>query len=474
MAGIDPKFVNENTETDCQEHVLVTSLAGSPSVNAEPGFSPAAVLGSSIQSTGDEDTSGQNCEVSGCNTNEGVGPGLPAESTMVLEAEQCNEEEKPDPQVEPPQEEEGVPLNEEARLPNEEAWSPNNAEVEQPMEVELPVNDSVCQVITKLSQLDDEYLYLEGVEPLDISTEEQQETGNQGSQSDRDGKNSSDPSGTFEQTPNVFECKLVDICAQEECECPICNLIARKPAKVSCCGRVFCHACIVTQTECPLCRDTFEHCMVDKLLERKIRHQQVYCVNQDKGCEWTGELGDVPLHLQDPTNQPQQPGTQRCLHQLTTCKKCDQELMHVELNHHMDSVCKHRMVRCEYQFAGCHFKGPEMNMPQHIQENTATHLALISKLLKDEKREFKKFHWFCLFALVALAVGLFVLFSYQQARISDLEEKSSKLLLQLVQANAKEQNVSAINLTSEVAKYFNNAVDYFANFLPLNFTHTEV
>ena len=210
--------------------------------------------------------------------------------------------------------------------------------------------------------------------------------------------------------PQGYDYKLMDETEREECECPICNLIARQPTKASCCGQIFCHACIATQTECPLCRDTFD-LMIDKSLERKIRHLQVYCVNQDKGCEWTGELGDVPLHLQDPTNQPQQPGTQRCLHQLTTCKKCDQELMYVELNRHMDSVCEHRVVRCEYQFAGCNFKGPKVNMPQHIQEKTAAHLALVSSLATNQKlvfqlarRKFQCCYWFTLAAFVVFLI----------------------------------------------------------------------
>ena len=242
-------------------------------------------------------------------------------------------------------------------------------------------------------------------------------------------------------TPQGYDFKLVDETVREECECPICNLIASKPAKVSCCGRIFCHACIATQNECPICRDTFDS-MIDKLLERKIQHLQVYCVNQDKGCEWTGKLRDVPLHLQDPTNQPQQPGTQRCLHQRTTCKKCDQELMYMELNHHMDSVCEHRMVRCEYQFAGCHFKGPEMNMPQHIQEKTAAHLALVSSLATNQKSVFmlarKKFqccYWFTLAALVValifiLGIAMVGLY-FTHTKVTILKDTNLRLLDQL-------------------------------------------
>ena len=261
-------------------------------------------------------------------------------------------------------------------------------------------------------------------------------------------------------TPQGYDFKLVDETVREEFKCPICHLIARKPAKVSCCGHIFCHACIATETECPLCRDTFDS-MIDKLLERKIRHQQVYCVNQDKGCEWTGELGDVwPLHLQDPTNQPQQPGTQRCLHQLTTCKKCDQELMYVELNHHMDSVCEHRMVRCEYQFAGCNFKGPEMNMPQHIQEKTTAHLALVSSLATNQKSVFmlarKKFqccYWFTLAALVValifiLGIAMVGLY-FTHTKVNILKDTNLRLLEQLNESANHEGRTD--NLVSQLS-----------------------
>ena len=69
--------------------------------------------------------------------------------------------------------------------------------------------------------------------------------------------------------------------------------------------------------------------MIDKLQKRKIQALSVCCVNHEKGCEWTGELREMQQHLQG----------ERCQYQLTTCKKCDKELMYKELSHHMHGQC---------------------------------------------------------------------------------------------------------------------------------------
>lgn len=338
------------------------------------------------------------------------------------------------------------------------------------LEAEPPTEDSSCQVITSFSQLDG-HVTTEGSQgtepPLHDSAELQLEAeGASLPLGQCDMEESLDSTGVFDQAPGTFDCKLVDTSLQEEYECPICNMIARKPAKVSCCGQIFCDACITTQTKCPICRDAFEHCMVDKLLERKIRHLEVHCVNQEEGCGWTGELRDVAQHLQDPTIYQQQSGTDRCQYQLTTCKRCDQELLYIDVSHHTDSVCEHRVVSCEYEFAGCHFKCPEMNMPQHRQESTSMHLALVSKLVKEEKAVSSKLRWCYCFTLVALLVCFFILFSCQEARINALEEASLRLLHLMEEVNAKQIGIDMVGVKSGMMTYINDTLKYFSDFLP--------
>ena len=97
--------------------------------------------------------------------------------------------------------------------------------------------------------------------------------------------------------PEGHDYKLVneELHKEEEMVCHICKLISHEPTKVSCCGHIFCNAYITYHCKkkqnpfCPLCNKPFK-LMVDKLLEHKINAVEVHCSNQDKGCEWTGDM----------------------------------------------------------------------------------------------------------------------------------------------------------------------------------------
>ena len=190
---------------------------------------------------------------------------------------------------------------------------------------------------------------------------------------------------------------IVDVSLQQDFQCSICHLIPSTPAKVSCCGNIFCYACITNhqsiQSECPLCRESTFEVMIDKLQKRKIQALHVHCVNVEKGCEWTGELREMQQHLQ----------SERCRYQLTTCKKCDKELMYKELSHHMDNVCVQRVVDCDYDNAGCNFKTTQASMSKHIHEEVATHLQLSLKQLRKDNQH-KYLITFVAFAITGMAI----------------------------------------------------------------------
>ena len=173
-------------------------------------------------------------------------------------------------------------------------------------------------------------------------------------------------------------------------ECPICHLIPRKPAKVGCCGNIFCLSCIETHynedKQCPLCRSEEDFkWMIDKLQERKIMGLKVLCVNHKKGCDWKGELKNAENHSKkDPYEVSD--GVRGCKYQLTTCKKCDEEIMYIELNNHLKNTCKHRDKDCPFKFAGCNFRGPESGMSKHLHKNTTDHLTLVAHFMKRDKQ----------------------------------------------------------------------------------------
>ena len=83
-------------------------------------------------------------------------------------------------------------------------------------------------------------------------------------------------------------------------ECPICFEILCQPKVVSCCGHSFCAVCIgrvaSSHKPCPLCGQEFT-LTVNKWLERILNGYDVHCPHQEKGCKWTGELGQLQHHL---------------------------------------------------------------------------------------------------------------------------------------------------------------------------------
>ena len=221
-------------------------------------------------------------------------------------------------------------------------------------------------------------------------------------------------------------------------ECPICHLIPHKPAKVGCCGYIFCLSCIETHynedKHCPLCRSEEDFkWMIDKLQERKIMELKVLCVNHKQGCDWKGELKNAENHSKkDPYEVSD--GVRGCKYQLTTCKKCDEEIMYIKLNNHLKNTCKHRDKDCPFKFAGCNFCGPESGMSKHVHQNTADHLTLVAHFVKKDKDEVKNkkclkcLKWFCISLFVVILIVLVLIFlGISQSRQHDIEKSITEL-----------------------------------------------
>ena len=130
---------------------------------------------------------------------------------------------------------------------------------------------------------------------------------------------------------NGYDCEFVDTtCISEdvEIECSICLLILRQPYMVRCCGNRFCRTCLerlqegaLKDTPCPLCKQKIAAAMPDRKLQRLLNEKQVYCSNKNRGCTWTGELGQLEVsHLNEsPSPDKLMDG---CLYVQVLCSQC--------------------------------------------------------------------------------------------------------------------------------------------------------
>jgi len=153
----------------------------------------------------------------------------------------------------------------------------------------------------------------------------------------------------------------------EDFECPICTLVVSSPVQTNCCGSVYCKSCIVqwggtytgsggSQRQhrrrsvkcCPNCRHTPLQYYDDKRTERMVKNLTVTCSNHMSGCEWTGELRNLPDHLNSSS-------TSGCQYQVVPCpNRCGGTgILRSHLENHIKEECTHRKVQCVY----CHLTG---------------------------------------------------------------------------------------------------------------------
>ena len=216
------------------------------------------------------------------------------------------------------------------------------AENEKPCKEDSPASNTIVnseyQVITKTSEL--EAQTADSEHQLELSA------------------NALKPEESAEKKGG-YDYNLVSGKLPEDLEnCTICHMIPRKPAKVPCCGNVFCQSCIISHSQksnrCPLCREELNTELiqiVDKKCERRIMNLVVHCVNQSLGCDWTGELRDV------------------------------------ENQSHIKNTCEYQITECEFKFAGCDFKGPKRLMFKHIQEDVSNHMSRMARSITRGRAE---------------------------------------------------------------------------------------
>lgn len=135
----------------------------------------------------------------------------------------------------------------------------------------------------------------------------------------------------------------------EDLKCTSCHLVAREPhrSKCKCTPKLYCQMCIRElknkSATCPTCQCTLES-FADSLSARHIRAIKVICDNQEAGCPWSGQLGDLDSHL---------------------------------------STCPLQVVECPYSDIGCTVKVKREEEQQHSKGNMGRHLQLAVEKLQQ-------------------------------------------------------------------------------------------
>ena len=218
-------------------------------------------------------------------------------------------------------------------------------------------------------------------------------------------------------------------------DCSVCLHTLKQPFVVGCCGYRFCKSCLAPSIKsCPLCKEVNFDKLQDRQLERLLNQRLVYCLLQDRGCTWTGELGKLSSHLsfEDSLSvttceklpvpcshcggyfkRADLPGHQggvcesrpsQCIYCSYKCpfkelashhkicpkipRSCKNDcgvknLTLDELESHLANNCPLELISCEYRFTGCEDKFCRKDFQVHMEENLSSHLYLTTAKLKQ-------------------------------------------------------------------------------------------
>ena len=204
------------------------------------------------------------------------------------------------------------------------------------------------------------------------------------------------------------------------------------PFQVTCCGNSFCKSCVQDDKKsCPTCNEADFGVFPDKRLRRSLYAFAVRCIHQKKGCQWTGELGELDEHLNlDPKRRKQLVGcafagvawscyeyfqrrhvhahqSEACPQRPFSCDYCEDyrsvyedvvnnhwpvckcypvlcpnecgvspECQNVETD--VNTVCPLTVVNCNFHYAGCEVQLVRKEVPMHLAESLLSHVSLLA------------------------------------------------------------------------------------------------
>ena len=192
-----------------------------------------------------------------------------------------------------------------------------------------------------------------------------------------------------------YDYVFVEVKIAENYECNFCYKVFRNPFLAVCCGQHYCEVCIKKwreeKTACPHCREDGFQVVINRGKVREVKALGIYCINSrqqreanrdqheereeigdeidglegredEDGCDWVGELGDLEDHLNaNPTPLTQLKG---CLFVELECKFCQHKIVRSCLREHQDNVCLLRDYICPY----CNYSDTYTNVTEQHWE----------------------------------------------------------------------------------------------------------
>ena len=122
--------------------------------------------------------------------------------------------------------------------------------------------------------------------------------------------------------------------------CQICGGLLDEPQQVICCGHDVCKTCLNSWLErnntCPFCRKPEPAYYPDMRNDRAVKNLRGKCPFVAQGCNWQGELRNLPVHLRD------------CVRGIVKCRQCGAKVSKGDLDEHNSNSCPKRPSRCHY------------------------------------------------------------------------------------------------------------------------------
>lgn len=150
------------------------------------------------------------------------------------------------------------------------------------------------------------------------------------------------------------QCSEPAASVEEQQVCGICQLVLEDAQPTSCCGKIYCKACIEPWLQgsvsgCPCCNKLTSNQHKDLHSLPWSKRILIYCIHRQQGCSWEGEFQDLAAHIKSETG------------------------------------CQYVAVECPFKHVGCAHLGGILrkDLEQHMIESNQQHLLMVYRAFQQ-------------------------------------------------------------------------------------------